>query len=66
MMSRARTIGNPTVDNPYPTDSTLYFDCQIGTQRFEEVLHKNHGQKTVMVKKGEMGKVSNESQPKDR
>ena len=36
--SRARTIGNPTVDNPYPIDSALYFDCPIGTQRFENVL----------------------------
>ena len=30
--SRARTIGNPTVDNPHPTDCALYFECPIGTQ----------------------------------
>ena len=55
VMSQARTISNPTVDNPYPTDSTLYLDCQIGTQRFDEVMHINDGQKTVMVEKGRDG-----------
>ena len=53
--SRARTIDNPIVDNPYPTDSALYFGYQIVTQRFQEVLHKNDGQETVMVEKGRDG-----------
>ena len=43
--SQARTIGNPRVDNPYPIDSALYFDCPIGTQRFKNVLLKDNGQK---------------------
>jgi len=41
--SRARTIGTPTVDNPNPTDSALYFDGPIGIQRFEDVLFKDNG-----------------------
>ena len=49
--SRTKTIDNPTADNPYPTDSTLYFECPIGTQRFKDVLYKNDGQKTIMVEK---------------
>ena len=51
--SWVRTIGNPAVDNPYPTDSALYFECKIGTQRFEDVLLKDSGRKTVMVGKRE-------------
>jgi hypothetical protein len=51
--SRARTVGTPTVDNPNPTDSALYFDGPIGIQRFEDVLFKDNGQKTLMVEKRE-------------
>ena len=47
--SWARTIGSLTVDNPYPIDSTLYLECTIDTQRFENVLLKENGEKTVMV-----------------
>ena len=55
VVSRARTIGSPMVDNPYPTDSALYFESRIGTQRFENVLLKDNGEKTVMVKKEKDG-----------
>ena len=51
--SRPRTIGNPTVDNPHPIDSALYFDCPIGTKRFEKVLFKDNGERTLMVEKRE-------------
>ena len=50
--SRTRTLGKPTVNNPYPRDSVLYFECPIGTQMFEDVLYKK-GQKNVMVKERE-------------
>jgi len=53
--SRARTIGNASVDNPYPIDSALYLDCPIGTQRFENVLLKDNGQKRYWWKREKDG-----------
>ena len=48
--SQAGTIGNLMVDNPYPIDSTLYFECTIGTQMIEDVLIKDNGERERWVK----------------
>ena len=41
--SRARTIGKILENNPYPTDSNLFFDGQISERRFTDCIYKDDG-----------------------
>ena len=47
--SRAKTIGQVTSDNPYPTDSNLFFEGSMGVHRFTKCLYKDSGEKCVNV-----------------
>ena len=47
--SRARTIGVATKDNPYPSQSNLFYIGQIGPTRFTRVAYKKDGEMCLMV-----------------
>ena len=51
--SRAKTIGAKTPDKPHPLDSNLFFEGQIGSQRFTNIAEKVNGEKCELLVKRE-------------
>jgi len=49
--SRGKTIGTVTPDNPYPLESNIFFDGQIGPTRFTHAAYKNNGEECLQVEK---------------
>ena len=51
--SRAKTIGTKTPDTPHPLDSNLFFEGQVGSQRFTNIAEKVNGEKCELLVKRE-------------
>ena len=51
--SRAKTIGAKTPNTPHPLNSNLFFEGQIGSQRFTNISKKVNGEKCELLVKRE-------------
>ena len=49
--SRSKTIGIVTEDNPYPMESNIFFDGEIGINRFINVRLKQNGEDCLLIEK---------------
>lgn len=49
--SRAKTIGTITPENQYPIDSNLFFEGQIGENRFTDILYNIDGEMSLNAQK---------------
>ena len=49
--SRAKTIGAKTPNTPHPLNSNLFFEGQIGSQRFTNIAKKVNGEKCELLVK---------------
>lgn len=49
--SRSKTIGTVTDDNPHPSESNLFFDGEIGANRFTQIRFKHNGEECVQIEK---------------
>ena len=53
LASREKTIGNKTLNAPHPLNSNLFFEGQIGSQRFTNIAEKVNGEKCELLVKRE-------------
>lgn len=49
--SRSKTIGTVTEDNPYPSESNIFYDGEIGYNRFTKVRFKRNEEECVKIEK---------------